>query len=65
MFKHGKLSYGNKMKTLTLSIILQVSLFPQYGIVLGYCVLHHIIHMMMDGYLAGWLARRPGYENRL
>jgi sodium/bile acid cotransporter 7 len=38
-------------KTLTLSIILQVSLFPQYGLALAVCVLHHIIHLMMDGYL--------------
>lgn len=38
-------------KTLTLSIILQVSLFPQHGLALGFCVIHHIIHLMMDGYL--------------
>jgi len=43
-------------KTLTLSVILQVSLFPEYGIALAVCVLHHIIHMIMDGYLAGKLA---------
>lgn len=43
-------------KTLTLSVILQVSLFPEYGMALAVCVLHHIIHMMMDGYLAGKLA---------
>ncbi|MBC2712552.1 MAG: bile acid:sodium symporter [Desulfosarcina sp.] len=38
-------------KTLPLSIILQMSLFPQYGIALLVCVLHHIAHLMMDGYL--------------
>jgi len=38
-------------KTLPLSIILQVSLFPQYGLALIVCVLHHIVHLMMDGYL--------------
>ena len=38
-------------KTLPLSIILQVSLFPQYGIALVVCVLHHIVHLVMDGYL--------------
>jgi sodium/bile acid cotransporter 7 len=38
-------------KTLPLSIILQVSLFPQYGIALVVCVLHHIVHLAMDGYL--------------
>jgi len=38
-------------KTLPLSIILQVSLFPQYATALLVCVLHHIIHLIMDGYL--------------
>jgi sodium/bile acid cotransporter 7 len=39
-------------KTLPLSVILQMSLFPDYGIALLVCVLHHIVHLMMDGYLA-------------
>jgi len=38
-------------KTLSLSVILQVSLFPQYGIALPVCVIHHIVHLVMDGYL--------------
>jgi sodium/bile acid cotransporter 7 len=42
-------------KTLPLSIILQVSLFPQYGLALVVCVLHHMIHLLMDGYLVGRL----------
>lgn len=42
-------------KTLTLSIILQMSLFPEYGVALAFSVLHHIIHMLMDGYLAARL----------
>ena len=36
---------------LPLSIILQMTLFPHYGIALLVCVLHHIVHLMMDGYL--------------
>jgi len=42
-------------KTLPLSIIMQVSLFPQYGLALVVCVLHHLIHLLMDGYLVGRL----------
>jgi len=42
-------------KTLPLSIILQVSLFPRYGLALVVCVLHHMIHLLMDGYLVGRL----------
>ena len=40
-------------KTLPLSIILQVSLFPQYGLALVVCVLHHMVHLLMDGYIVG------------
>jgi len=42
-------------KTLPLSIILQVSLFPQFGLALVVCVLHHMVHLLMDGYLVGKL----------
>jgi len=38
-------------KTLVLSLILQASLFPEYGSALAYCVIHHIVHLLMDGYL--------------
>lgn len=38
-------------KTLPLSVILQVTLFPHYGLALVVCVLHHIIHLIMDAYL--------------
>ncbi len=43
-------------KTLPLSIIIQISLFPQYGLALVVCVVHHIVHLLMDGYLVGRLA---------
>jgi sodium/bile acid cotransporter 7 len=42
-------------KTLPLSVILQVSLFPQYGLALVVCVMHHLVVLMMDGYLVGKL----------
>lgn len=42
-------------KTLPLSIILQVSLFPEYGLALGVCVLHHITHLAMDAFLVQYL----------
>ncbi len=46
-------------KTLPLSIIIQISLFPQYGLALVVCVVHHIVHLLMDGYLVGRLAAPP------
>jgi solute carrier family 10 (sodium/bile acid cotransporter), member 7 len=44
-------------KTLPLSVLLQGKLFPQYGMALAFCVFHHFIHLMMDGYLVGRLNR--------
>jgi len=38
-------------KTLILSVILQASYFSQYGTALVFCVVHHIIHLLMDGFL--------------
>ena len=45
-------------KTLPLSIILQVTLFPAFGEALLVCVGHHFISLMVDGFLVGRL--RPG-----
>lgn len=42
-------------KTLALSVILQVSLFPDYGLALIVCVIHHIIHLIMDSFLVQYL----------
>jgi sodium/bile acid cotransporter 7 len=44
-------------KTLPLSILLQTTLFPQYGLTLAFCVIHHFAHLMMDGYLVHRLGR--------
>jgi len=49
--------FMGSQKTLPLSVILQVSLFPQYGLALVVCVLHHMVHLLMDGYLVGRLRR--------
>lgn len=45
-------------KTLPLSIIIQVTLFPQYGLALVFCVIHHVVHLMMDSYLVGRLRKK-------
>jgi sodium/bile acid cotransporter 7 len=44
-------------KTLPLSILLQTTLFPDYGLALAFCVIHHFVHLMMDGYLVHRLGR--------
>ncbi len=45
-------------KTLPLSIILQVSLFPEHGLALILCVLHHITHLTMDAFLVQFLKEK-------
>ncbi len=55
--RRESLIFMGGQKTLTLSIILQVSLFPRYGLALAVCVIHHLVHLMMDGYLAGQLGK--------
>ncbi len=44
-------------KTLPLSVILQVTLFPEYGLALAVCVVHHVLHLIMDAYLVEKLKR--------
>ena len=49
--------FMGSQKTLPLSIILQVTLFPQYGHALMVCVLHHLVSLLIDGFLVGRLNR--------
>jgi len=61
IFKIGKrrresIVFMGGQKTLPLSVILQVILFPEAGIVLAVCVIHHIVHLLMDSFLVGKLA---------
>ncbi|MBW1894127.1 MAG: bile acid:sodium symporter [Deltaproteobacteria bacterium] len=44
-------------KTLPLSIILQISLFPQYGIALVVCVLHHLTQLIIDSFVVAKLKK--------
>ncbi len=45
-------------KTLPLSVILQVTMFSEFGIALVMCVTHHIIHLIMDAYLIRYLKEK-------
>ena len=56
--KRESVIFMGGQKTLPLSVIIQVSIFPQYALALVVCVMHHIVHLMMDGYLAGRLSRK-------
>ena len=45
-------------KTLPLSVILQTRLFPEAGVALAFCVIHHVVHLMMDARLVAWWKER-------
>lgn len=49
--------FMGSQKTLPLAIILQVTLFPGYGVALMVCVLHHLVMLLIDGFLVGRLGR--------
>lgn len=49
--------FMGSQKTLPLSVILQVTLFPEYGQALIVCVLHHLLSLLTDGYLVGRMGR--------
>ncbi len=51
--RRESLIFMGSQKTLTLTLILQLSLFPAYGQALVVVVAHHIVHLMMDGWLVG------------
>ncbi len=56
--KRESVIFMGGQKTLPLSVILQVSLFPEYGTALVVCVAHHIVHLIMDAYLIRYLKDR-------
>jgi sodium/bile acid cotransporter 7 len=47
-------------KTLPLTLMLQVTLFPACPLSLVVCVLHHLLQLFMDGYLVGIFRTRLG-----
>ena len=51
--KRESVLFAGGQKNLTLSIIFQVSLFPDLHLALVVCVVHHVVHLLMDGYLVG------------
>ncbi len=59
----GKIGKGRResvilmgaQKTLPLCLILQMSLFPDSGMTLTFCLLHHVVHLFMDSLLVNVL----------
>ncbi len=50
--RYESIIFMGSQKTLALSVMIQVTYFSEFGTALLVCVLHHIIHLLMDGYLS-------------
>ena len=50
--RYESVIFMGSQKTLPLSVIIQVTYFSEYDIALLVCVVHHFIHLMIDGYFA-------------
>ncbi len=44
--------FMGSQKTLPLSVIIQLTYFSEYSVALLVCVVHHFIHLMIDGYIS-------------
>jgi solute carrier family 10 (sodium/bile acid cotransporter), member 7 len=55
--------FMGSQKTLPLSIMIQVTYFNEFGIALLVCVMHHIIHLMIDGSISVRMGRTCFDEN--
>jgi len=56
--RYESIVFMGSQKTLALSVMIQVTYFNEFGTALLVCVVHHIIHLMMDGYLSAKMGRR-------
>ncbi len=50
--RYESILFMGSQKTLPLSVMIQVAYFSEFGIALAVCVVHHIVHLMIDGYLS-------------
>ncbi len=50
--RYESIVFMGAQKTLALALVLQVSYFPEFGMALLVCVIHHIAHLIIDGYLS-------------
>ncbi|RLB94522.1 MAG: bile acid:sodium symporter [Deltaproteobacteria bacterium] len=50
--RYESIIFMGSQKTLALAVMIQVTYFSEFGTALLVCVIHHIVHLMMDGYLS-------------
>jgi len=62
--RYESIVFMGSQKTLALSVMIQVTYFSEFGIALLVCVTHHIVHLMMDGYLSTKLRHGLSVKNQ-
>lgn len=62
--RYESIVFMGSQKTLALSVMIQVTYFSEFGTALLVCVVHHIIHLMMDGYLSTKLHQGLSIKNK-
>jgi len=50
--RYESVIFMGSQKTLPLSVMIQVTYFDEFGTALLVCVIHHIVHLIIDGYLS-------------
>ena len=61
--RYESIFFMGSQKTLALSAMIQVTYFSEFGTALLVCVLHHIVHLMMDGYLSTRMNNGLSFKN--
>lgn len=54
--------FMGSQKTLPLSVIIQMTYFPAFSTALLVCVVHHFVHLFIDGYLAVKLSKSEEFK---
>ncbi len=62
--RYESIIFMGSQKTLALSVMIQVTYFSEFGTALIVCVLHHIVHLMMDGYLSAKMNQGFSIKNK-
>ncbi|MCK5835825.1 MAG: bile acid:sodium symporter [Desulfobacula sp.] len=62
--RYESIIFMGSQKTLALAVMIQVTYFSEFGIALLVCVTHHIVHLMMDGYLSTKLRHGLAVKNQ-
>lgn len=59
--RYESVVFMGAQKTLAIAAMIQVTYFSEFGTALLVCVVHHIVHLMMDGYLSARMQQTKAF----